>query len=345
MTRFLWAVRALPVVLALLASSTISASAAGDFYAGKTIRIIVGFGPGGGYDGYARLLSRHFPSFIPGHPTIVVENMSGAGSLTATNYVYDTAPQDGTVLGAINQNIPMYQLLGGKGAHFQATKFQWIGSQASSSGVIAAWHKTGIKTLEDAKKRVVLVAGTGPSADSYIYPTIVNYLLGTKFKVVNGYKGSAAGWLAMERGEMEARYTSWASLMAGSTADWLKNHMVALLIQIGLHKQKGAPQVPLLIDLVQGHEAKQIAQLISTPSSLGYTLFAAPGVPTSRIAILRTAFSATVKDPKYLADAAKRHFLVKVQSGAQISKTVASLKEIPPAVLKKTAAILGWNNR
>lgn len=338
------AVRAIPVMMALLFFSPGFAWAA-DFYAGKTIRIVVGFGPGGGYDAYARLLSRHLGDHIPGHPSIVVENMDGAGSLTATNYVYSNAPKDGTVLGAINQNIPMYQLLGGNGAHFDVTKFNWIGAQASSSGVIFAWHTAGINTLDDAKKREVLVGGTGTSADSYIYPTIVNYLTATKFKVVNGYKGSADVRLAMERGEMEARFDSWASLMSGSTADWIKDHKIEPLVQIGLKKERDAAEVPLLIDVVKGADAQRIARLISTPSALGYTIFASPEVPASEIAILRAAFDATVKDPGYVADAGKTQMLIRPQTGAEIGKIVASVKDTPSEILKQTAEILGWNNQ
>lgn len=315
-----------------------------EFYRGKTIRIIVGFGPGGGYDLYARTFARFMPKNMAGQPTVVVENMDGAGSVRATNYVYGVAPKDGTVLGATNQNMPMYQLLGGKEARFDTAKFNWLGTQAWSNGLVYTWHSAGIKTLDDAKKREVTVGGVGISSDSFIYPTIINHLTGTKFKVITGYKGSSEIHLALERGEVEARGgNSWASL-ASSNPEWLKDGKVDLLVQVGLEKETELPNVPLLLDLVTTDEGRQIARLVSLPIAVGYTIFAAPEVPADRVAALRAAFDATMKDLEFLADAAKRQMLIKPRSGAEVAKLVASVKDTPPSVLKKTAEILGWSD-
>jgi tripartite-type tricarboxylate transporter receptor subunit TctC len=270
--------------------------------------------------------------------------MDGAGSVRATNYVYSVAPKDGTVLGATNQNMPMYQLLGGKEARFDAAKFNWLGTQAWSNGMVYTWHATGIKTLDEARKRDVSVGGAGTSSDSFIYPTIINYLTGTKFKVINGYKGSSEIHLALERGEVEARGgNSWASLTS-SNPEWLKDRKINLLIQVGVEKEADIPEVPLLVDEVKGEEAKQIATLVSIPTAIGYTVFAAPDVPAARIAALRAAFDATMKDPEFLADADKHKMLIKPRTGAEVAKLVASVKDTPPAVLKKTAEILNWND-
>src|SRR6202049_1741665 len=167
-----------------------AADEAADFYRGRTITVIVGFGAGGGYDIYARLLAHHLGNHIAGSPNVVVQNMEGAGSVRAANYVYSVAPKDGTVIAAVNQNMPMYQMLGGAGAQFNAAQINWLGSMAYSNGTLYTWHASGIKTIADAKAREVVLGGVGTTSDSYIYPTLLNGLLGTRFKVINGYAGT-----------------------------------------------------------------------------------------------------------------------------------------------------------
>src|SRR5262249_10874374 len=183
-------------VLSLIAAAAVtlpggSAAAQGvaDFYRGKTINFIVGFGPGGGYDLYPRVLSRHLGRHVPGNPSVVVQNMEGAGSVRAANYVYAVAPKDGTVVAAVNQNIPMYQLLGGAGAQFEAAKLQWLGSMANSNGIIYTWHTSGIKTIADAKETEVPLGAVGTQSDAYIFPTVVHSLVGTRFQPLPRYAG------------------------------------------------------------------------------------------------------------------------------------------------------------
>ena len=221
-----------PVVLGAilafsLASSPAQAQTPEEFYKGKTINIIVGFTAGGGYDLYARLLSRFIGEHIPGKPGVVVQNMDGAGSVRASNHVYAVAPKDGTVIAAVNQNMPMYQLLGGKAAQFDAARMTWLGSMGGSNGLLYTWHTSKVKSIEDAKQTQVTLGGTGTNSDSHIFPTLINNMLETKFKVINGYAGGTKEiHLALERGEVEGRGgNSWASLQS-SNPDWIAKKMV-----------------------------------------------------------------------------------------------------------------------
>src|SRR6267154_1209050 len=278
-----------------------AADEAADFYRGKTITLIVGFGAGGGYDIYARLLAHHLGNHIAGQPNVVVQNMEGAGSVRASNYVYSVAPKDGTVIAAVNQNMPMYQMLGGAGAQFNAADINWLGSMAYSNGTLYTWYQSGIKTLDDAKSHDVPLGGVGTTSDSYIYPTLINGLLGTRFKVINGYAGTKEIHLALERGEVMGRGgNTWASVTS-SNADWIEQKKIIFLVQIGFKSEPEIPQVPLLIDLVKTTQEKQIVTVVTLPTALGYTNWLAPQVPASRMMLLRAAYDATLADKAFLA--------------------------------------------
>lgn len=321
-----------------------AADAVADFYKGKTIRVTVGFGAGGGYDLYARHLAEFMARHIPGTPSMVVENMPGAGSVRATNHIYSVAPKDGTAIGATNQNMPMYQMLGGPGAQFDAAQFNWLGSMAHSNGTLYTWHTAGVKTIEDAKKKEVAAGGTGNTSDSHIFPTMMNHLFGTKFKVISGYTGSKDIHLALERGELMGRGgNSWASLTT-SNQRWLDEKTIDLLVQVGFEKEPEIPNVPLLLDLAKTEKDKQVVTVITLPTAIGYAHFMAPGVPTDRVAALRKAYAETMKDPDFLAAAKKRHMLIRPQSGEQIEALVKKAAMTPKPVLEETAKILGWRD-
>jgi tripartite-type tricarboxylate transporter receptor subunit TctC len=332
------------VAASLASAHGVRADAIADFYKGKTVSIMVGFGPGGGYDQYARTLARFLGNHIPGQPSVVVQNMEGAGSVRAANHVYAVAPKDGTVIAAVNQNMPMYQLLGGAGAQFKAADLQWLGSMAYSNGLVYTWHGSGIKRLEDAKTREVPLGGTGPSADSYIFPTLINALYGTKFKVINGYTGTGQINLAMERGEVMGRGgNTWASISSANKA-WLDEKKINLLVQIGFKSEPELTDVPLLLDLVDTEEAKQIVTVVALPTALGYAHWVAPGVPKERIEALRAAYAETMNDPVFLEEAAKANMLIRPQSGAELENVAKKAAATPKPVLEKTAQILQWTN-
>jgi tripartite-type tricarboxylate transporter receptor subunit TctC len=322
--------------------SAAAADEASDFYRGRTITVIVGFGAGGGYDLYARLLAHYLGNHIAGQPNVVVQNMEGAGSVRAANYVYSVAPKDGTVIAAVNQNMPMYQMLGGAGAQFNAVDINWLGSMASSNGTLYTWYQSGIKSLEDAKSRDVLLGGAGTTSDSYIYPTLLNGLIGTRFKVINGYAGTKEIHLALERGEVMGRGgNTWASLTS-SNQDWVDQKKINILVQIGFKSEPEITQVPLLIDVVKTPPEKQIVTVVTLPTALGYTNWLAPEVPASRMKLLRAAYDATMQDKAFLAEAAKHAMMIRPQTGAEIEALIKQAAAVPKPVLERTAQLLGW---
>jgi tripartite-type tricarboxylate transporter receptor subunit TctC len=331
------------VGLIFLGADALPARADDDFYKGRTISVIAGFAPGGGYDLYARLLSRHLGNHIAGKPTIVVQNMDGAGSVRAANYVYVNAPKDGTVIAAVNQNMPMYQLLGGKAAQFDAGKMQWLGSLASSNSLLYTWHTSSAKTIEDAKQREVILGGTGTNSDSHIYPSLLNNMFGTRFKMIHGYtSGGKEVHLAMERGEVEGRGgNTWASIVS-TNHSYIDGKKLNFLVQIGFKPEPELKDVPLLLDLARNDEEKQIITVVSLPTFIGYAHWLAPEAPKERVAILRTAYRAMLKDPAFLADAEKSGTLLKPQNGEDIEAVVKRAAETPKPILEKAARLLDW---
>lgn len=319
-----------------------SAQSAADFYKGKTVQIVVGFGVGGGYDLYARALGRYLGKHLPGHPNVVVQNMEGAGSVRAANFVYAGSPQDGTVIAAVNQNMPMYQMLGGAGAKFEAAGMQWLGSMTNSNGLVYTWHSSGIKTLDDAKQKEVPMGAVGAASDSVIFPNLINEMVGTKFKPISGYAGSAQIHLAMERGEVMGRGgNSWASVQTANMS-WIKENKINILVQVGFEKEPDLPQVPLLLDLVNDEERKSVIRVVSLPTALGYGHWVAPGVPKDRVAALRAAYAATMRDPEFLAETRKTGMVVRAQAGETLDGLVRQVTTAPKAVLDRTAQILKW---
>ena len=325
-----------------LGASAASAQGAADFYKGKTEQIVVGFGVGGGYDLYARALSRYLGKHLPGNPNVVVQNMEGAGSVRAANFVYAGSPQDGTVIAAVNQNMPMYQLLGGAGAKFEAAGMQWLGSMTNSNGLVYTWHTSGIKTLDDAKQNEVPMGAVGAASDSVIFPNLINEMVGTKFKPISGYAGSAQIHLAMERGEVMGRGgNSWASVQTANMS-WIKENKINILVQVGFEKEPELPQVPLLLDLVNDEDRKGVIRVVSLPTALGYGHWVAPGVPKDRVAALRAAYAAVMKDPEFLKEAEKTGMVLRAQAGETLDALVRQVTTAPRSVLDRTAQILKW---
>lgn len=331
------------IAAAALITAASGIAQADDFYKGKTLNFIVGFAPGGGYDRYARVMATHIVKHIPGNPSAVTQNMTGAGSVRAANHVYAVAAKDGTVIAAVNQNMPMFQILGGKAAKFEAAKLQWLGSMGHSNGVLYTWHTSPTKSVEDAMKRETLLGGSGTNSDSHIFPTLINGLIGTKFKVINGYSGGSRDInLAVERGEVEGRGgNSWASL-SSSNAQWLEEKRFNFIVQIGLKPEPELSHVPMLQSLVKTEDDQRMVRLISLPTVLGYAHWLAPEVPADRIAILRKAYAAALKDPELIADANKSRMILRPQTGPELDALVREAAAIPKPVLERTAKLLEW---
>lgn len=315
---------------------------ANDYYKDKTINIVVGFGAGGGYDLYARLLSRHLGNHIPGAPRVVVQNMTGAGSVRAANFVYTTAPKDGTHIAGVNQHMTLFALLGAEAAKFDPHKFVWLGSMTSSNGVTYTWHTSRVKSIEDAKKISVTMGSTGTTSDAHIYLNLMNQLVGTQFKLINGYPGGKEIELAMQRGEVDGRGgNSWASI-ASNNPDWIAQKKVSFIAQYGAEREKELPDVPLMQELVTSQRDKQIVELISLATVLGYTHWVAPETPAEQVAILRKAYAASVADRALLDEARKAQMPISPKGGEALQALVNRVTQTPQPVLDINSKMLGW---
>jgi len=292
------------VLIATLASSPSHADAISDFYKGTTIRLIISADAGGSYDSDARLVARHLGKHIPGNPRIVPENMLGASGRVAANYMYHAAPKDGSVIAVMQQSLPMGQALGEPGIQYDAAKFNWIGSPVRPDETLVVWHTTGVRSIDDAKKKEVIIGATSPTGMNYVYPKLANELLGTKFKIVTGYPGGTPIVLALERGEVEGRGSNPWSEWKATKPDWVKDRKIVPILQMSLFKHSDLPDVPLMVDLAPNDTARSVFELITITGELGRPFVAPPGLPAERVATLRKAFDATMKDPEFLADAA-----------------------------------------
>jgi tripartite-type tricarboxylate transporter receptor subunit TctC len=326
------------ILLSLVATLAALPAHAVDF-AGKTITIIVSTGAGGSYSHIAQAFSRNMPRYLPGKPAIIVKNMPGAGNVLATNFLYNIAPKDGTTIGVINNSIPLHQVLDGKGVKYDATKFNWLGSTGTYNSVAYVWHTAGIKTFKDVTEKEVILGGTGVGSSIVIYPIVMNNLLGAKFKIILGYKGTLDIDVAMERGEVQARTGSYTALR-DEHPDWLKDKKVNLIAQIGSVRDKELKDVPLMTELAKTDEHRRIIQLISSPISLGRPFLAPPGVPEETVAVLRKAFQATMRDPQFLKETAKIDLDVDPISGQDVAKVVEETITAPPAILKAAKAAM-----
>ena len=307
----------------------------GDFYKGKTIDLYIGLSAGGGYDLYARTTAKHMEKHIPGNPSIVPKQMLGAGGQKAAAFVYEVAPKDGTAIAAGPQEIALDQALGTLPIKFDATKVHWIGNPSIDNNVVVLWHTSGVKTIEDAKKKEFVIAATAPNGASAQYPQVLNTLVGTKFKIIAGYPGGRDMDLAMERGEVHGRGSNaWASYKA-TQPDWLKDGKINLIAQIGLTKEAELPNVPLLMDLGATAEDRAALKLLSTVTAVGRPLFTSPGTPPDRVAALRRAFDLTVKDPAYIADLQKINLALNPMSGAELQKVVEDTVNTPKPIVER----------
>jgi tripartite-type tricarboxylate transporter receptor subunit TctC len=314
------------------------ASAADNFFTGKTITIMIGFGVGGEDDLWARTIARHLGSHIPGDPMVVAENAPGAGGLLVANRLYNTVPKDGTVVGLINRGIPFEPLLGGQGDQFDALKFNYIGSPGRDTTVCAARKDAAVKTMHDLYGKSLTVGGTGSGADTAIYPQFLSSLLGMKFKVVLGYKGSHDIQLAMERNEVQGICLAYDSLERGTLA---REHQISVLLQASLEPDPRLKGIPYGLEFAQGTKERAALKLFFTRASIGRPFVAPPGVPVRRIAQLRQAFDVTLQEPAFLDDAAKQKLRIVPISGAQISELIADAYRTPPGIVKRTREAMG----
>jgi tripartite-type tricarboxylate transporter receptor subunit TctC len=330
----------LALALALLVASGPIAGAQGvaDFYRGRNVTFLIGYPTGNGYDAYARLLIRHLGRHIPGNPTIIPENMPGAGSMVMINHLYNVAVKDGSVIGLPARNLVIEPLLNNPQARFDPRKFAWIGSMNKDVAVCVAWAKTGIKSIADAKRQEVKVGATGQASDSFLLPQLANAVLGTKFKVILGYPDASSVNLALERGELDGFCTSYSAIPS-SRPQWISEHQVNILAQLGLAKLAELPDVPLLLDMTEDPAAKQALTFVFANQEMGRPVAGPPGMPPDRLQALRTAFDATIRDPQLLEEAKRQRFAIDPISGADIDALMARMYATPQAMIDKVVAI------
>jgi tripartite-type tricarboxylate transporter receptor subunit TctC len=328
------------MALALVASGpALAQQSVENFYRGKSIDFYIGFSPGGGYDFYARLLSRFLGDHIPGKPKIVPRNMAGAGSRTAASFMFNVAPKDGTAIATVDQSTPVQQAVGDPTIQFDTKKFGFIGNPVVDNNVLVTWGASPVKTIEDAKAKEYPIGATGYNTSAQ-YPQALNVVVGTKFKIILGYPGANEVNLAMENGEVVGRGSnSWASYKA-TKPDWVRDHKMNVLVQIGLTKAKDLPDVPLMTDLATNEEDRAALRLMSAPPTIGRPVFAPPGIPAERLQALRQAFDETMKDPAFLAEAKLEGLDIEPVNGADLQKIVSDILDSPASVRDRLSKII-----
>ena len=330
----------MPVIAILILCSTLD-SAFGDdiakFYQNKQIRVLIGAEAGGPYDSYGRVLGRHLGRHIPGNPRVIVQNMGGATGVIAANYIYNRAPQDGTVIGSLTNMVPLIKVFGEVDSQFDPVRFHWIGNIARELYTVSVRAASPIQSLEDAKRMKVTMGATAPSAMSSLFPRILNKVAGTQFQIVSGYAGLAAVEMAIERGEVDGfAGDSWyGGHGQGMSFNWYRDGTLRTIALVGLKRPPDFADVPLLIDLAQDSDTRQLLELFTSPAEVSKPVVVGPDVPVERVRAMRQAFDATMADPAFLADASKLSLAIEPVAGEQLTATVKRLMTVPDAVARR----------
>jgi tripartite-type tricarboxylate transporter receptor subunit TctC len=323
--------------LALAIGSAARADPVEDFYRGRRITLLIGYGGGSLYDLYARLLIRHLGRYIPGRPTLVPENMPGASSLSATNYLFNVARRDGAVIGAFHERMGLEPRIEPKGTRYDGRAFNWIGSMQRQVSVCVTWASTGVRTIEDMKRREVIAGGSDVAGSSAVFPRLMNNLLGTRIRLVTGYDASQVD-LALERGEVESRCgAGWAGLKV-QHPDWIAQRKIAIPVQFSLKSHPELPDVPTLYQLVSGPSDRQALEVMFATAEMGKPYAAPPGVPPERVAALRRAFDLAMEDASLIAEAAHDQLELGALSGSEIEAMLVRLYDLPDAIYQKLAS-------
>jgi tripartite-type tricarboxylate transporter receptor subunit TctC len=319
----------------ICAGAQAQAQTVSDFYRGRTINLVIGYAPGGGYDLYARTLARHISRHIPGNPTIVVQNMPGAGSIKAANFLYTIAPKDGSAFGGFSRGAFLDPLLGrSEGTQFDAPKFGWLGSISNEVGVCAFRAAAGIKSWSDMRSKPFVIGSTGAGADSDVFPTVLRKMFKLPMKVVSGYASAAEVVVAIKRNEVDGRCGwSWSSLISWNR-DMYESKQIDVVLQLAAQKLDELAQVPLITEVAETDEQRTALRLIVSRQTMARPYVMPPGVPADRLQALRAAFGATMKDTAFLADARKQDLEVRPILGADADALIREVYATPPAVVK-----------
>jgi tripartite-type tricarboxylate transporter receptor subunit TctC len=330
---------ALTLAAFIAAGLPASAEDVAAFYAGKSIRLVVGVDVGSGYDVNARLLARHMAAHIPGNPNFIVQNQPGAGSATMTSQLYAAGPFDGTVIGAAFAGMPTLPLLQGGGARFDPTKLIWLGNTNRETHVTYVWHTAPAQSLAEAKSRELIMGAQAPGSSQVDFPLVADALLGFKFKVVAGYQSTAKINLALESGEVQGTIAAWTTLKTLSS-DWLKDGRIKVVAQWALRPNPELPGVPNVLDAAGTEGERAALRLVLARLDIGRPFFLPPNVPADRVAALRQAFDITMKDPAYLAEAEKLKIDVDPLTGAELAALVAQVAQTPADTVARVRAAL-----
>ncbi|MFM2444667.1 MAG: hypothetical protein RJB09_1853 [Pseudomonadota bacterium] len=314
------------------------AAGPGDFYAGKSIDVIVGYSAGGSYDAYARLVGRFIGSHVPGQPRVIIRQMAGGGSRIAANHVFNVAPRDGTVLATADQAMPVQQAVGDPDIKFDTSQLNWIGNPTADNNLLAVWHTANIRTLDDIRAREVVLGATGINTSSQ-YAQALNSIAGTKFKIVLGYPGASEMGLAMEKGEIMSHTAPWAAWKAAHP-DWIRDKKINIIFQVGLLRSRELPDVPLLMDYAKNDLDRSALQLFSAAATIGRPLFSTPFTPRERIDALRRAFDATMEDPEFRKAAQQSGMDIDPVSGEELQKIVSKIVAAPKEVTQRLSSII-----
>lgn len=334
------------IIFALASASVLwavpaQAESVADFYKDKTVTIVSSGGAGGSHGAYAQLISAHIEKFIPGNPNVIIQYKPGAGGNKAINYLYNATRHDGTFVGVPLQDLMFNARIGVKGVKYDATKAHYLGGADVPFVSVTVMKASGITSLRDAKRKEVLMASAGKGGQTYMVPTLLNALLGTKFRIISGYRGLGLMHLAMQKGEVHGRAASWASIV-GTKRAWIKNGLVANLVTVTLKRESGLPNVPALGELVTSDEDRAVVRFLTASAALGRAWVAFGDIPKDRLAALRGAYTKTLADPTFVADAAKRGLPLRPVSWQAQQKLAEDIKITAETTVVRLKKILGY---
>jgi tripartite-type tricarboxylate transporter receptor subunit TctC len=330
---------AVAILSSLLLASAPPAAAQGDLLAGKSVQMIIGFGPGGGYDLWGRTVARYIGRHLPGNPTVIAQNMPGAGSYVAASYLFNIAPKDGTVLGIIARDAALGPLSGAAGARFEPTKLSWIGTPTKETNVCIAYHTAQVKTAQDLFEKQLIVGDTGPGTGTRSYPKALDELLGMKFKLVGGFPASSDVFLAMERDEVEGICESLDSVR-NRRPDWIATKTISILFQGGAAPNPEIKDVPFVLDFARNDMEKQAIEFLYAGQGIGRPFVAPPDLPAERLRMLRDAFNATMQDADFRAEAEKSKLDLKPEDGEHLAALIAKIYATPKPIVDRITSLI-----
>jgi tripartite-type tricarboxylate transporter receptor subunit TctC len=339
MNRRYWSLACAVVFHVLAAATPAPAQPAAGYYAGKQVKMIIGLGTGGGYDLWARMVARHIGRHLPGNPTVIAQNMEGAGSFRAASYMANQAPRDGTVMALIARDASLGPITGNPGAQFDPTKFSWLGTTTTETNVCIAYHTAQVRSVQDLMGRELLVGDNGAGTGTGNYPKALNQLLGLKFKIIRGYSSSADVVLAMERGEVEGYCESLESVI-GKRPDWISSKTVNVLFQGGVKPNPDLAGVPFVNDLAKSEDDRRAIEFLYAGQGIGRPFFAPPGLAPEVHKLMRTAFDATMKDPEFIAEARQRKLTLAPEDGTYMEQLIRRIYATPRPIVERIAALI-----